>query len=124
MDGINVLSTSQNSVNCKTSEVLTCVNPGEGAGFGTEEGPVIGCGGLFISRYFVVLHQCGVVLPAFLKKPGKMACKEKQNYTLEKTQHGFNTITSIPKSFKHSAHEFHSSHTGQKAVTSAKTSWW
>lgn len=38
----------------KTS--LTCVNPGDGAGFGTEEGPVIGCGGLFISPSFVVLH--------------------------------------------------------------------
>lgn len=35
---------------------LTCVNPGDGAGFGTEEGPVIGCGGLFISPSFVVLH--------------------------------------------------------------------
>lgn len=37
-------------------EALTCVSPGEGAGFGTEVGPVIGCGGLFISRSFVVLH--------------------------------------------------------------------
>lgn len=36
--------------------VFTCVNPGEGAGFGTEVGPVIGCGGLFISRSFMVLH--------------------------------------------------------------------
>lgn len=35
---------------------LTCVNPGDGAGFGTEVGPVIGCGGLFISRSFMVLH--------------------------------------------------------------------
>lgn len=35
---------------------LTCVNPGDGAGFGTEVGPVIGCGGLFISRSFTVLH--------------------------------------------------------------------
>lgn len=36
--------------------VFTCVNPGDGAGFGTEEGPVIGCGGLFISPSFVVPH--------------------------------------------------------------------
>lgn len=35
---------------------LTCVNPGEGAGLGTEVGPAIGCGGLFISRSFMVLH--------------------------------------------------------------------
>lgn len=37
-------------------------------------GPVIGCGGLFISRCFMVLHQGGVVVPAFLG--GK---KEQQN---------------------------------------------
>lgn len=41
--------------------VFTCVNPGDGAGFGTEEGPVIGCGGLFISPSFVVPHEGGVV---------------------------------------------------------------
>lgn len=35
---------------------LTCVSPGEGEGFGTEVGPVIGCGGLFISRSFMGLH--------------------------------------------------------------------
>lgn len=29
--------------------VLTCVSPGDWAGWGTEGGPVIGCGGLFIS---------------------------------------------------------------------------
>lgn len=52
---------------------LTCVNPGDGAGFGTEVGPVIGCGGLFISRCLTVLHQGGVVVPAFLGK------KEQQN---------------------------------------------
>lgn len=50
---------------------LTCVSPGEGAGLGTEVGPVIGCGGLFISRSFTVLHQGGVVLPTFLRKGGK-----------------------------------------------------
>lgn len=33
-----------------TWPVLTDVNPGEGAGWGTEGGPVIGWGGLFISR--------------------------------------------------------------------------
>lgn len=47
---------------------LTCVNPGDGAGFGTEVGPVIGCGGLFISRSFMVLHQGGVILPALLRR--------------------------------------------------------
>lgn len=46
----------QNYLDPTRSRALTCVNPGEGAGFGTEVGPVIGCGGLFISRSFVVLH--------------------------------------------------------------------
>lgn len=42
--------------NLINAAALTCVSPGDGAGFGTEVGPVIGCGGLFISRSFVVLH--------------------------------------------------------------------
>ena len=48
--------TYQNSFESTGSRALTGVNPGEGAGFGTEVGPVIGCGGLFISRSFMVLH--------------------------------------------------------------------
>lgn len=35
---------------------LTWFNTGDGEGFGTEVGPVIGCGGLFISRSFIRLH--------------------------------------------------------------------
>lgn len=37
------------------------MSPGDGAGLGTEEGPVIGCGGLFISPSFLVLHEGGGV---------------------------------------------------------------
>lgn len=44
-----------------STAVLTCVSPGDGAGLGTEEGPVIGCGGLFISPSFLVLHEGGGV---------------------------------------------------------------
>lgn len=46
----------------KTREVgcpgpyAACVNPGDGEGFGTEVGPDIGCGGLFISRSFISPH--------------------------------------------------------------------
>ena len=47
--------------------MLTCVSPGEGAGCGTDTGPVIGCGGLFISCAFVSLHQAGSVLPEYLE---------------------------------------------------------
>lgn len=51
--GLSCVVQTRHKTNCS---VLTCVNPGEGAGFGTEVGPVIGCGGLFISRSFMVLH--------------------------------------------------------------------
>lgn len=50
------LSLPKQLLHSTRSVVLTCVNPGDGAGFGTEVGPVIGCGGLFISRSFMVLH--------------------------------------------------------------------
>lgn len=49
------LKTTEN-LNPTRSATLTCVNPGDGEGFGTDVGPVIGCGGLFISRSFMVLH--------------------------------------------------------------------
>ena len=51
--------------------MLTCVSPGEGAGCGTDTGPVIGCGGLFISCAFVGLHQAGAVLPEYLETVAK-----------------------------------------------------
>ena len=51
--------------------MLTCVSPGEGAGCGTDTGPVIGCGGLFISCAFVGLHQACSVFAEYLERVAK-----------------------------------------------------
>lgn len=40
---------------------LTCARPGEGAGWGVEGGPVIGCGALFISLSSAWGGRCGPV---------------------------------------------------------------
>ena len=54
-----------------TISMLTCVSPGEGAGCGTDTGPVIGCGGLFISCAFVGLHQACSVFAEYLERVAK-----------------------------------------------------
>lgn len=48
---VNICSDVQDYAHVEKTSilVLTCVSPGDWAGWGTEGGPVIGCGGLFIS---------------------------------------------------------------------------
>lgn len=45
----------------EVSGQFTCERPGEGAGWGAEGGPVIGCGALFISRGSACGGGCGPV---------------------------------------------------------------
>lgn len=60
----------------KKGEVLgqfTCERPGEGAGWGAEGGPVIGCGALFISRGSACGGRCG---PVWTER--KRKCRQRQ----------------------------------------------
>lgn len=49
---------------------LTCERPGEGAGWGVEGGPVIGCGALFISRSSAWGGGCGPAYKSVEKENG------------------------------------------------------
>lgn len=52
---------------------FTCERPGEGAGWGAEGGPVIGCGALFISRGSACGGRCG---PVWTER--KRKCRQRQ----------------------------------------------
>lgn len=54
----------------KEARFLTCERPGEGAGWGLEGDPVIGCGALFISWSSAWGGRCGPVYKSDKREQG------------------------------------------------------